>query len=267
MSFVEAFNQIPFDDLLKLSSLATTQDVDTVLANPTTNLESAAILLSPAASNRIEELAQLAQEITWQRFGRTIQLFAPLYISNECVETCTYCGFSRENKIKRLTLKTEHVVQEAKYLHNQGFRHLLLVSGEHPRIVSTDYIEEIIHSLNSFIPSISLEVAPQKVEPYKRWVQAGADGLVVYQETYDKKVYSQVHLAGKKTDFNWRLEALERGGEAGLRRLGIGALLGLSEWRKEILSLVAHADYLLRHCWRSSVTLSLPRLRPAAGNF
>lgn len=267
MSFVDAFNQIPFEDLLKHSSQAAAQDVDAVLANPSTNLESAAILLSPAASNRIEELAQIAREITWQRFGRTIQLYAPLYISNECVETCTYCGFSRENKIKRLTLKTEQVVQEAQFLHNQGFRHLLLVSGEHPRIVSVDYVKNLIASLKSFIPSISLEVAPQQGEPYKEWVQAGADGLVVYQETYDRGIYSSVHLAGKKTDFDWRLEAHDRGGKAGFRRLGIGALLGLSNWRKEILALVAHADYLLRHYWQSSITISLPRLRPAAGNF
>lgn len=267
MSFVQSFNQISFEDLLKLSVHATNRDVDEALAAPTHNLQQAAILFSEAANRRLEELAQRARDITWQRFGRTIQLFAPLYISNECVETCTYCGFSRENKINRLTLNTQQVVSEAKFLFQQGFRHLLLVSGEHPRIVSHEYVSNLIQALHPFIPSISLEVAPLETKPYEKWVQDGADGLVVYQETYERQIYSRVHLAGKKTNFDWRLEAPERGADAGFRRLGIGALLGLTSWQKEALALFAHADYLLRHCWQSSVTISLPRLRPAAGGF
>lgn len=267
MSFVEKFNQIDFDSLLSLSLTATDQDVDQALASTSTSLERAAILLSDKAALRLEESAQLARNTTWQRFGRTIQLYTPIYLSNECVETCTYCGFSRANKIDRLTLKKAQVTQEAKLLHKEGFRHLLLVSGEHPRIVSIDYIDQMIQALNAFIPSISVEVAPQEIPAYKKWVDSGADGLVVYQETYDRTVYDQVHLAGKKQDFDWRLVANERGGEAGFRRLSIGALLGLSNWKKEALSLIAHADYLLRHYWQSSITISLPRIRAAAGNF
>ncbi len=267
MSFAEKFNQIDFGALLQLSQQATDRDVDQALASTTTDLERAAILLSPTAEKRLEELAIASRHLTWQRFGRIIQLYAPLYISNECVETCTYCGFSRPNQIKRLTLSNQQIVAEAKKLHTQGFRNLLLVSGEHPRLVSIEYINQIIQTLRPFIPSLSVEVAPQETEPYKKWVESGADGLVVYQETYDKKIYKQVHLAGKKRDFDWRLEAPERGGAAGFRRLGIGALLGLADWKKEGLSLVAHADYLLRHCWQSNLTLSLPRIKHAAGEF
>lgn len=267
MPFQDVFENIPFDELLKISAGADDRDVDEALAARRPNLYHAAALLSPAASRRLEDLASAARSITLQRFGRVIQLYAPLYISNECVDTCAYCGFSRENQIARLTLSVDQVAQEARILYDQGFRHLLLVSGEHPRIVSIDYIEKIIRELRPFIPSLSVEVAPQEIEPYRRWVAAGVDGLVVYQETYDKKVYAAVHLAGKKKDFNWRLAAPERGGEAGFRRLGIGALLGLADWRHETLALAAHTDYLMRHTWQSMVTISLPRLRPAAGGY
>lgn len=267
MSFVDTFNQIPFEELSRLSRHAGNNEIDAVLRSPQPVPEHAAVLTSPAAAKRLEELAHRSREITRQRFGRIIQLYSPLYISNECVESCTYCGFSRENKINRLTLSVEQTVKEAKFLFDQQFRHLLLVSGEHPRIVSVEYVQKIIEAVFPFIPSVSVEVAPQEVEPYKRWVQSGADGLVVYQETYDKNIYKRVHLAGKKKDFNWRLDAPERGGVAGFRRIGIGSLLGLADWRKETVALTAHADYLLRHCWQSSITIGFPRLRPAAGGY
>jgi 2-iminoacetate synthase len=106
-----------------------------------------------------------------------------------------------------------------------------------------------------------------ETEDYARLAAAGAEGLVVYQETYDRNVYPEMHTAGPKRDFNWRLETPERAYQAGFRRLGIGALLGLSDWRWEALSVAAHAQYLLRHCWKAQLTLSVPRLRPHAGEF
>jgi 2-iminoacetate synthase len=215
----------------------------------------------------LEALGQRANQLTQQRFGKVIRLFAPLYLSNECINNCKYCGFSRDNPIIRVTLAANEVRREAEALVAQGFRNILLVSGEHPKFVSNGYLSECVASLHEIAPSLSLEIGPMETEDYRPLVQAGAEGLVVYQETYDRNVYESVHTAGPKRNFNWRLETPERAYAAGFRRLGIGALYGLADWRLEALSLAAHASYLLRHCWRAWLTISLPRLRPCAGEF
>lgn len=205
--------------------------------------------------------------LTRQRFGKVIRFFAPLYLSNECINNCQYCGFSRDNPILRVTLSIDEVLREARALKSQGFRNLLLVAGEHPKFVSSDYLRDCVAALHSEVPSISLEVGPMETELYRPLVEAGAEGLVVYQETYDRATYAAMHTAGPKRDFDWRLETAERAYAAGFRRLGIGALFGLADWRIEALSLAAHAEYLLRHCWKAQLTVSLPRLRPCAGEF
>lgn len=222
-------------------------------------------LLEPALD--LEELAAQAQKLTRQHFGRTMRLFAPLYLSNECVNICRYCGFSRNNPILRVTLTVEEVEAEGRFLAEQGFRSVLLVAGEHPKLVSGTYLAECVRRLRRLFPSVSLEVGPLEVEDYAPLVAAGAEGLVVYQETYDATVYAELHEAGPKKDFWWRLECPERAYRAGFRRVGIGALFGLAPWREEALALAAHVDYLMRRCWRSFVTVSMPRLRPAAGGF
>jgi 2-iminoacetate synthase len=158
-------------------------------------------------------------------------------------------------------------LREARALKAQGFRNLLLVAGEHPKFVSSDYLRDCVAALHAEVPSISLEVGPMETKPYQPLVGAGAEGLVVYQETYDRATYAAMHTAGPKRDFDWRLETAERAYAAGFRRLGIGALFGLADWRFEALSLAAHAEYLLRHCWKAQLTVSLPRLRPCAGEF
>ncbi len=224
-------------------------------------------LISPAAAEFLEPLCRRSQQLTQQRFGRVMRLFAPLYLSNECINNCSYCGFSRDNPILRVTLTVEEVLREARALIADGFRSLLLVSGEHPKFVSTGYLAECVRALHAEVPSLSLEVGPMETEQYRLLVRAGAEGLVVYQETYDQAVYAQVHTAGPKRDFAWRLETPERAYDAGFRRLGLGALYGLGDWRLEAISLAAHAQYLLRRCWKAHLTLSLPRLRPCAGEF
>lgn len=224
-------------------------------------------LISPAAVEFLEEMARRSHALTVQRFGRVIRLFAPLYLSNECINICRYCGFSRENPILRVTLTVGEVLQEARALKGQGFRNLLLVAGEHPRYVSPDYLRACVEAVHAEVPSVSLEVGPLTVEEYRPLVASGAEGLVVYQETYDRAVYAEMHVSGPKRDFDWRLETPERAYAAGFRRLGIGALLGLADWRYEALAVAAHAQYLLRHCWKAFLTISLPRLRPCAGEF
>jgi 2-iminoacetate synthase len=241
-------------------------DVDRALARPRRHLADFAALLSPAAAERLEDMAALAQATTRRRFGRTMHLFAPLYLSNECVSVCTYCGFSAGNDIARRTLTPAEVAAEGRALVESGFRHLLLVSGEHARIVSKDYLRACVEALAPFVPSLSLEVQVWDTDTYRSLVAAGCDGLVVYQETYDRAAYEAVHLKGKKRNYDWRLAAPDRGAAAGMRRLGIGALFGLQpDWRAEALALAAHARALLRRWWRTEVTISLPRLRPCAG--
>jgi 2-iminoacetate synthase len=224
-------------------------------------------LLRPQKPAALETMARDAEQLTRQFFGRTMRLFAPLYLSNECVNICKYCGFSRDNPILRVTLSVDQVEAEARHLYDQGFRNILLVAGEHPKFVSGDYLSRCIERLRAFIPAISLEVGPMETAEYAPVVQAGAEGLVVYQETYDRALYAELHPSGPKRDFNWRLDCPERAYAAGFRRLGLGALFGLAPWEEEARALAAHLDHLLRHCWKASLTVSLPRLRPAAGQF
>ena len=264
MTFREHLEELPLTEWRRAADHADAARVDRALAAETLSPADFAALLSPVAGERLEELARRSHALTRQRFGRTIQLYAPLYVSNECVETCTYCSFARANPIPRRTLTVEEAVAEARLLLDRGFRHLLIVSGEHPRHVSPEYLSEVLGALASEVPSLSVEVQPQTEEVYRRWTSAGAEGLVVYQETYDRDVYATVHLAGKKKNFDWRLATPERGAEAGMKRLGIGALLGLADWRDEALHLYAHARFLMKRYWKTFVTVSFPRLRPAA---
>jgi 2-iminoacetate synthase len=224
-------------------------------------------LLAPRSNAEVERLARESAAITRRYFGRTMRMFAPLYLSNECINSCAYCGFSRENAILRVTLEIEEVAREAAYIVGEGFRSILLVAGEHPKFVSGDYLKRCIRRLSPMVPSLSLEVAPMEVSDYVPLVHAGAEGLVVYQETYHRPTYSEIHLSGPKKNFDWRLDCPERAYEAGFRRIGIGALYGLWHWREEALALAAHLEYLLRSCWKAQITVSLPRLRPAAGDF
>jgi 2-iminoacetate synthase len=216
---------------------------------------------------RLEELAEQARRETRKHFGRTMRLFAPLYLSNECVNTCRYCGFSKDNPIRRVTLRPEEVETEARHLAGVGFRSVLLVSGEHPREVPVAYIAECVRRSGRFFPSVAIEVAPLEVEEYREVVGAGAEGLVLYQESYDRAAYAEMHVSGPKRNFDERLLGPERGYEAGFRRIGVGVLIGLADWRKELVALAGHISHLMKVGWRSQITLALPRLRPAAGGF
>ena len=251
-----------------MAATATTADVDSALRASRRSLADLGTLLSPAAADRLEDMAALAHRASVRRFGRVVRLFAPLYLSNECVSTCTYCGFSAGNEIARRTLSPAEVAAEARTLTDRGFRHLLLVAGEHARIISKDYLVECVRALAAEVPSISLETQVWDTATYERLVAAGCEGLVVYQEVYDRDTYATVHLKGKKRNYDWRLAAPDRAAEAGMRSLSLGALLGLDpDWRSDVLALAAHASALLRRWWRCEVAVSLPRMRPAAGGF
>lgn len=267
MSFAAEMDQLRLEDLAERSMATTASAAAESLERTAPTLADFAQLISPAAAGMLEPLCRRSQALTQRRFGRVIRLFAPLYLSNECINNCKYCGFSRDNPILRVTLTVEEVAREARALKEKGFRNILLVAGEHPKFVSNGYLADCVSALHAEMPSVSLEVGPMETADYRPLVEAGADGLVVYQETYDRAVYADMHTAGPKRDYAWRLETPERAYTAGFRRLGIGALYGLADWRREAIAVAAHAEYLLRNCWKSQLTISLPRLRPCAGEF
>ena len=251
----------------EVASMSFAPILDQLPATQSPLLRRFASLLEPHEDARFERMAQGARAVTRKNFGRTMRMFAPLYLSNECINKCRYCGFSRDNPILRVTLTVDEVVAEARHLAAQGFRQVLLVAGEHPKFVDEGYLVECVRALRPLFSSISLELGPMEAAQYEPLVRAGAEGLVVYQETYDRGTYAEMHTSGPKRDFNWRLDCPERAYAAGFRRIGIGALFGLSAWRPEALALAAHLEYLLKRCWQSDLTVSLPRLRPAAGEF
>jgi 2-iminoacetate synthase len=238
-----------------------------LMARPTPLMRRLERMLDESVGEDLESLAQRSRRITRHHFGRTMRLFAPLYLSNECINNCSYCGFSRDAPILRVTLRIDQVVREARHLHSLGFRNLLLVAGEHPKFVSEGYLQECLDALKPFIPTLAIEVGPMEDHQYAEIVSHGAEGLVVYQETYDRNTYATLHTAGPKKNFDWRVDCPERAYAGGFRRIGIGALFGLSDWKLEALALGAHVEYLLKHCWKAQITVAFPRMRPYAGNY
>lgn len=197
-----------------------------------------------------------------------MHMYAPLYLSNECLTTCVYCGFARELPIARKTLRPEETLEEARHLLRQGFRSILLLTGEHQKVTGVEFLEERIRLLAKEVPSIAIEVQVWSEEEYRRLAAAGCEAVVIYQETYHPETYAKVHIAGKKRHYEWRLLGPERAARAGMRRVGIGALLGLHEdWRYEAIAMAAHARFLMKHYWRTQVTVSVPRLRPSAAGY
>ncbi|HEY7980751.1 MAG TPA: 2-iminoacetate synthase ThiH [Candidatus Eremiobacteraceae bacterium] len=267
MSFSESFDPAQIRAALARSRDTGVDEVRAALASGVATLDAAAALISPAAGSMVEEIAALAHRATVERFGLTMQMFAPLYLSNECVCTCTYCGFSMGLDIRRKTLRIDEVAREAQTLGARGFRNILLVSAEHPKHVGVEYVAQCVRETKRRAPYVGLEIAAAEEADYRAYVDAGCDGVVLYQETYDPVVYAEHHLGGPKKRYAWRMDALARASRAGVRHLGVGALLGLGDWRFEALSLLAHARWLERHCWRSQINVSFPRINPAEGGF
>ncbi len=256
-----------FQELQNIMDSCCSEDVEAALHADHVGIKGLAALLSPLAHDYLGQMATRSQEITLRRFGRTVQLYAPVYLSNFCTNRCAYCGFSAENKIDRRILTLEEVEQEVDILYKRGFNHILLVSGEAPKKLGVDYLEKVALLMRGKFAAVSIEVQPLSTEDYSRLFRAGITAVAVYQETYERGIYDQVHLAGQKCDYDFRLETPARCAEAGMREVGIGALLGLADWRLEGLALGIHLAWLRKQYWRTALTVSFPRLRPAAGGF
>ncbi|MBK9732169.1 MAG: 2-iminoacetate synthase ThiH [Chitinophagaceae bacterium] len=222
-------------------------------------------LISPAAESMLEQMAQLSHRLTLKRFGKVLQMYIPMYLSNECQNICTYCGFSFDNKIARVTLNEEQILREVEVIKKFGYDHILLVSGEANQTVGTEYFEKMIRLIRPYFSNIMLEVQPLEQDEYELLINAGVNTVLVYQETYHEENYKLYHPKGKKSNFNYRLQTPDRLGNAGVHRMGLGALLGLEDWRVDSFFTALHLDYLEKNYWKTKYSISFPRLRPAVG--
>lgn len=267
MSFEQLLDKYSFKDTKDFIFSRTDRDVEHALGKERLDEEDFAALLSPSAEKYIEEMAQKASRITLQRFGKTIKIYAPVYLSNECSNSCKYCGFNRHNEIPRVILTDEQIKTEVEIIHEMGIRHILMVTGEFPAKVGTDYLINAVNLMKDKFSSVCIEVYPMSTEDYALMYKNGVDGLTMFQETYNREKYAEVHPAGKKRDFGWRVGGPERGAEAGFRTIGMGALMGLEEFRTDQFFLGLHANYIMKNYWKTHVSISLPRIRQASGNF
>ncbi|MEX6690561.1 2-iminoacetate synthase ThiH [Danxiaibacter flavus] len=263
--FLEQFDTLCWNSIKESIYTKTAADVRTALQKSKRSLEDFKALISPAALAFLEPMAQLSHKLTQKRFGKTIQLYAPLYLSNECQNICTYCGFSYDNKLKRKTLTPFEIMQEAMYLKEQGFKHILLVTGEASKTVGVDYIRNAIALLKPHFAQVSIEVQPMEQEDYEALIEAGLHAVLVYQETYHKADYKIHHTKGKKSNFSYRLATPDRLGKAGIHKIGLGVLIGLEDWRTDSFFTAMHLNYLEKTYWQTKYSISFPRLRPAEG--
>lgn len=265
-TFKHTLDRYAWDDVQTKIYGVTDQEVQSVLGKDNLTLQDFILLISPAAAPYLEQMAQKTQRITQRRFGKTIQLYAPLYLSNECQNICTYCGFSMDNQIRRKTLNNTELLLEAMALKSMGINHVLLVSGEANKNVEINYFLNAIQLLKPHFAQISIEVQPLEEEEYQRLQAAGVYAILVYQETYHRDVYKQYHPKGKKSNFDYRLDTPDRVGRAGIHKIGLGVLLGLEDWRVDSFFTALHIDYLQKQYWQTRYSISFPRLRPAAGS-
>ncbi len=253
--------------LREVMESATAADVARVLRKERLSPHDLPVLLSPAAATQLEAMARRARELTVRHFGRTIQLFTPLYLSNHCTNQCRYCGFNARNHIPRQRLSDAEIVAEGRAIAATGLRHLLLLTGDARHVSGPEYIAHAARLLAPYFPSLSVEVYSLTDDEYALLVDAGIDGMTMFQETYNKALYPELHPAGPKRDYRFRLDAPERAARAGMRAVGLGALLGLDDWRRDAFFTALHGHWLQRHYPYVDVSFSVPRLRPHAGAF
>ena len=222
-------------------------------------------LISPAAENYLEEMAEESQKKTRLKFGNTIQLYAPLYLSNECKNVCTYCGFSVTNKVNRIILEEQQILKEINYLKKKGFEHVLVVTGEDRQKVGINYFKKVLPLMKENFSSVSIEVQPMNSDEYAILKNYDIYGVLVYQETYNPVVYKEVHPMGKKSNFEYRLNTPDRLGKLNYHKIGLGVLLGLSDWRIDSAFCFLHLSYLKKKYWQTNFSISLPRIRSAEG--
>lgn len=224
-------------------------------------------LLSPEAEDFLEDMAQASHRLTAMNFGKTIQLYTPMYLSNYCDNNCAYCGFNTENPLGRKKLSLEEVEKEAAFISSSGLEHILILTGDSRKDSPISYIKDCLKILKKHFISISIEIYALNQDEYQELADEGVDGLTIYQETYNETVYDRLHISGPKKDYLFRLDASERAAKARMRNVNIGVLLGLGNWRQDAFFLGLHAKYLQDKFPDVEIGAAIPRLRPYAGNF
>lgn len=265
--FAEVFDNYNWNTITSDIYAKTSQDVERALANSKRDIEDFKALISPAARPYLEQMAQLSSQLTKKRFGNTMQMYVPMYLSNECQNICTYCGFSMTNKIPRRTLTDDEILKEVAFLKNKGYDHILLVTGEANRTVGVPYIKHAIELIKDKFSNITIEVQPLDQPDYETLIDSGLYAVLVYQETYHKDEYKKHHPKGKKSNFYYRLETPDRLGKAGVHKIGLGALFGLEDWRTDSFYTALHLKYLQKKYWKTKYSISFPRLRPHSGGL
>ncbi|NDV64439.1 2-iminoacetate synthase ThiH [Bacteroides sp. 224] len=267
MEFKELINNYKWEDIKASVYSKTTRDVELALSKSKCSIEDFMALISPAAQPYLEQMAVLSRKYTQQRFGKTIQFYVPLYLTNSCINHCVYCGFNHSNDIQRIILTDEQILREVEAIKKIGdFRHLLLVTGENPRDAGADYIAHAIELVKPYFSSISIEVQPLKENEYRQLTDAGMNAVYCYQETYNKERYKIYHPKGMKSKYDWRIDGYERMGKAGVHKIGLGVLIGLEDWRTDTTMMALHLRYLQKTYWQTKYSLSFPRMRPYMGN-
>lgn len=225
-------------------------------------------LISPAAAPYLEQMAQKSKRLTEQRFGKTISMFIPMYITNACTNSCVYCGFNRHNKFNRVVLTPEQIENECRAIKELGpFENLLIVTGEHPTLAGTDYIEKALKVCRPYFSNLTIEVMPLSAEEYERLTHAGLNGVICFQETYNRQRYKVYHPAGQKSNFEWRVNGFDRMGMAGVHKIGMGVLIGLEDWRTDVTMMARHLMYLRKRYWKTRYSVNFPRMRPSESGF
>ncbi|ETZ21602.1 2-iminoacetate synthase ThiH [Pedobacter sp. V48] len=266
-NFTDLFESCNWDETSKSIYAKTSVDVKRALNSSQRTLEDFKALISPAAAPYLEQMAQMSQQLTLKRFGKAIQMYVPLYLSNECNNICTYCGFSYDNKVRRKTLSSMEIMQEVAVIKDMGYDHVLLVTGEANQTVHTEYFKKVLELIKPHFSHISMEVQPLDTEDYKELTPYGLNTVLVYQETYHQDDYKKHHPKGKKSNFQYRLETPDRLGQAGIHKMGLGVLIGLEDWRTDSFFTAMHLSYLEKKYWQSKYSISFPRLRPFSGGL
>lgn len=265
--FNEALTEFQPKEFIQAASQASANEVRNAFDHEKPGYYELALFLSPAARPLLEEMAVLAHEKTVKRFGHTMSLFTPLYVSNDCINSCAYCSFNRHLNIDLKTLTMEELENECKAIKEEGFSHLLLVSSENPQKAGVDYLKKSVEVAKKYFEQVVIEFYTLDEESYKTLKNSGVDGVTLFQETYSQEVYARFHPAGPKKDFEKRLKTMDMAARAGIKKLNLGSLLGLNDFREEALYLAFHANYLKKNYWQSEVAISFPRIRKNTGNF
>lgn len=271
--FADVIGQYDWDETLAMVTNATDADVRRVLAKASRNVkpltpDEFAILISDAADPYLEDMARLSQHFTRERFGKTISLYIPMYVSNACTNKCVYCGFNHDNPMTRTTLTMDQIDAECRAIKKLGpFQNLLIVSGEYPSLCGVDYLEKTLEVCRPYFHNLTIEVQPLKMELYERLTHSGLNGVVCFQETYHREAYKTYHPRGMKSIYEWRLNGYDRMGQAGVHKIGLGVLLGLEDWRADTVMMARHLRYLQKHYWRTRFSVNFPRMRPSESGY